>query len=45
MTALAQGFMLGMYIMGLEATPATYAFAALTAVFLAWATVSSAPTG
>jgi cytochrome d ubiquinol oxidase subunit II len=35
MTALAQGFMLGMYIMGLEATPAHYAFAALTAVFLA----------
>lgn len=35
MTALAQGFMLGLYIMGLEQTPATYAFAALTAVFLA----------
>jgi cytochrome d ubiquinol oxidase subunit II len=35
MTALSQGFMLGMYIMGLEATPAHYAFAALTAVFLA----------
>jgi cytochrome bd ubiquinol oxidase subunit II len=34
MTALAQGFMLGLYIMGLEATPATYAFATLTAVFL-----------
>jgi cytochrome d ubiquinol oxidase subunit II len=34
MTALAQGFMLGLYIMGLEARPATYAFAALTAVFL-----------
>jgi cytochrome d ubiquinol oxidase subunit II len=34
-TALAQGFMLGMYIMGLEATPAHVAFAALTAVFLA----------
>jgi cytochrome d ubiquinol oxidase subunit II len=33
-TALAQGFMLGMYIMGLEATPAHVAFAALTAVFL-----------
>lgn len=35
MTALAQGFMLGLYIMGLEQTLATYAFAALTAVFLA----------
>ncbi|MGP1358286.1 cytochrome d ubiquinol oxidase subunit II [Roseicyclus sp.] len=35
MTALAQGFMLGLYVMGLEQTPATYAFAALTAVFLA----------
>jgi cytochrome d ubiquinol oxidase subunit II len=35
MTALAQGFMLGLYIMGLETTPATYAFATLTAVFLA----------
>ncbi len=35
MTALAQGFMLGMYIMGLETTLATYAFATLTAVFLA----------
>ncbi len=34
-TALAQGFMLGLYIMGLEQTPATYAFATLTAVFLA----------
>jgi cytochrome d ubiquinol oxidase subunit II len=34
-TALAQGFMLGIYIMGLEATPAHVAFAALTAVFLA----------
>jgi cytochrome d ubiquinol oxidase subunit II len=34
MTALAQGFMLGLYIMGLEASPATYAFAALTAVAL-----------
>lgn len=34
-TALAQGFMLGLYIMGLEQTPATYAFAALTAVTLA----------
>lgn len=35
MTALAQGFMLGLYIMGLEQTPATLAFAALTSVFLA----------
>jgi cytochrome d ubiquinol oxidase subunit II len=35
MTALSQGFMLGLYIMGLETTPATYAFAVLTAVFLA----------
>jgi len=35
MTALAQGFMLGLYIMGLDKTPATYAFAAGTAVFLA----------
>jgi cytochrome d ubiquinol oxidase subunit II len=35
MTALAQGFMLGLYIMGLETTLATYAFAALTGVFLA----------
>jgi cytochrome d ubiquinol oxidase subunit II len=34
MTALAQGFMLGIYIMGLQQTWATYAFAALTAVFL-----------
>ena len=34
-TALAQGFMLGLYIMGLEQTAATYAFATLTAVFLA----------
>ncbi|ABD53654.1 cytochrome d ubiquinol oxidase subunit II [Jannaschia sp. CCS1] len=34
MTALSQGFMLGLYIMGLEQTWATYAFAALTAVFL-----------
>lgn len=34
MTALSQGFMLGIYIMGLEQTWATYAFAALTAVFL-----------
>ncbi len=35
MTALAQGFMLGLYVMGLETTLATYAFATLTAVFLA----------
>jgi cytochrome d ubiquinol oxidase subunit II len=35
MTALAQGFMLGLYIMGLETTLATYVFATLTAVFLA----------
>jgi len=35
MTALAQGFMLGLYVLGLEQTPATYAFATLTAVFLA----------
>lgn len=34
MTALSQGGMLGLYIMGLQLTPATYAFAALTAVFL-----------
>jgi cytochrome d ubiquinol oxidase subunit II len=34
MTALSQGYMLGMYIMGLEQRPATWAFAALTAVFL-----------
>ncbi len=35
MTALSQGFMLGLYIMGLEVTAATLAFAAVTAVFLA----------
>lgn len=34
MTSLAQGWMLGLYIMGLEQTWATWAFAALTAVFL-----------
>ncbi|GAB5448529.1 cytochrome d ubiquinol oxidase subunit II [Gymnodinialimonas sp.] len=34
LTALSQGFMLGLYIMGLEQTWATYGFAALTAVFL-----------
>lgn len=34
-TALAQGFMLGLYVMGLEQTPQTYLFAVLTAVFLA----------
>jgi cytochrome d ubiquinol oxidase subunit II len=35
MTALAQGWMLGIYIMGLEHTGFTVAFAALTAVCLA----------
>ena len=35
MTALSQGFMLGLYVMGLQTTPWTYGFAALTAVFLA----------
>ncbi len=35
MSALSQGFMLGLYIMGLQMTLATYAFATLTAVFLA----------
>jgi cytochrome d ubiquinol oxidase subunit II len=34
LTSLSQGFMLGMYIMGLEVTLATLAFSALTAVFL-----------
>jgi cytochrome d ubiquinol oxidase subunit II len=34
-TALAQGWMLGLYIMGLAHTPFTLAFAALTAVCLA----------
>jgi len=34
MTSLSQGFMLGMYIMGLEYSWATFAFACLTAVFL-----------
>ena len=34
MTSLSQGFMLGKYIIGLESTPATFAFAAVTAVFL-----------
>jgi len=34
-TALAQGFMLGLYVMGLEHSLATLAFATLTAVFLA----------
>lgn len=33
-TALAQGFMLGLYIMGLEKTAETYVFAMLTSVFL-----------
>ena len=34
MTALAQGYMLGIYIMGLRITPMTVGFGALTAVFL-----------
>jgi len=34
MTSLSQGFMLGMYVMGLEWTWANFAFAMLTAVFL-----------
>ena len=34
MTALAQGFMLGKYVMGLESTPGTWIFAMITAVFL-----------
>ena len=34
MTALAQGFMLGLYVMRLQQTRMTYAFAALTAVCL-----------
>jgi len=34
MASLAQGFMLGIYIMGLEVTWATIAFATLTGVFL-----------
>jgi len=34
MTSLAQGYMLGLYIMGLEQNWATWAFGALTAVFL-----------
>ncbi|MGP6089821.1 cytochrome d ubiquinol oxidase subunit II [Antarctobacter jejuensis] len=33
-TALAQGFMLGLYIMGLEKAPDTYLFAAIVAVCL-----------
>lgn len=32
--ALAQGYMLGVYVMGLEQTPATLAFGALTAICL-----------
>ncbi len=35
MTALAQGFMLGKYIMGLDSMFGTWIFAAITAVFLA----------
>jgi cytochrome d ubiquinol oxidase subunit II len=34
MTSLSQGYMLGMYIMGLEVTAFTLAFSAITAVFL-----------
>jgi cytochrome d ubiquinol oxidase subunit II len=34
MTSLSQGFMLGMYVMGLEWTWANFAFGMLTAVFL-----------
>lgn len=34
MTSLAQGFMLGLYVMGLQWSLATVAFATLTAVFL-----------
>ncbi|MGK7651245.1 cytochrome d ubiquinol oxidase subunit II [Roseovarius sp. B08] len=34
MASLAQGFMLGLYVMGLEMTPFTLFFGALTAVFL-----------
>src|SRR6056297_1311063 len=34
MTSLSQGFMLGMYVMGLEWTWINFAFAMLTAVFL-----------
>ena len=34
MTSLSQGYMLGMYIMGLEVTTFTLAFSAVTAVFL-----------
>jgi cytochrome d ubiquinol oxidase subunit II len=34
-TALAQGYMLGLYVMGLSVTPGHLAFALLTAVFLA----------
>jgi cytochrome d ubiquinol oxidase subunit II len=33
-TALAQGFMLGLYVMGLVQTAQTYLFAVLTAIFL-----------
>lgn len=34
MTSLSQGFMLGMYVMGLQVTVFTYVFSALTAAFL-----------
>lgn len=37
MTAMAQGYMLGLYIMGLERTPETVGFALLTALCLAGA--------
>ena len=35
LASLAQGFMLGKYVMGLESTFGTWIFAAITAVFLA----------
>ncbi len=34
LTSLSQGYMLGMYIMGLQSTPFTLAFSVVTAVFL-----------
>lgn len=34
MTALAQGFMLGLYVLGLDTSAESYLFAALTSVFL-----------
>ena len=45
LTALSQGYMLGLYIMGLRQTLRRSAFAALTAVCLTWATASSARLG